>query len=217
MLDKLKSLNPDIEFYSVYDPEFSVFGRIITDFDATEIIETAKKIPNPESGSTYRASEPTFEDLKSVKEIEKLFFGELPAQAGYCWGHNTKMNATEWHFCSEINIAVTPIVLILGNVWDIKDGVIDSSKFKAFYVPQGVTVEVYSTSLHFCPCQVSDSGFGSYVGLAKGTNTPLEDNHSEKYIFAKNKWLISHVDNDALIARGAFAGITGKNFEIKYK
>ena len=44
MLENLKKLNPDVDFYDVSDKEFASFGRIVKNLDATEIIETAKKI-----------------------------------------------------------------------------------------------------------------------------------------------------------------------------
>ena len=34
--------------------------------------------------------------------------------------------------------------------------------------------------------------------------------------YNKNKWIIAHTENEALINRGIFAGITGINFKIKY-
>ena len=216
MLERLKTLNPDIEFFSVYDKEFAPFGRVITDFDASSIIEAAKKIKKPERGAAYVASEESFEALPAAKEIEKRFFGTLPAQAGYCWGYNTMMNATEWHTASEINITVTPLVLILGHIWDIENNTIDSSKFKAFYVPAGVTLEAYATSLHYCACQVSDEGFGCYIGLPKGTNTSLEEKTENALLVAKNKWLIAHTENTQMVNDGCVGGITGVNFEIKY-
>lgn len=216
MLEILKKLNPDVDFYDVSDKEFASFGRIVKNLDATEIIDTAKKIPNPESGSSYQPSVEDFEKLNIAETIKNEYYGSLPTQIGYCWGHNTMMNATEWHTSSEINIAITPLVLILGHVWDIKDGKIDSSKFKAFYLPAGTVVEVYATSLHFCPCEVSKDGFGCVVGLPAGTNTDLEIETENKMLFRKNKWIIAHVENETLINRGVVAGITGTNYEIKY-
>ena len=216
MLENLKKLNPEIELYDVSDKEFAPFGRIIKGLDATEIIETAKKIPNPESGSSYLPTVEAFEKLNIAKTIKNEFFGSMPTQVGYCWGHSNFLNATEWHTSSEINIAVTPLVLILGHIWDINDGKIDSSKFKAFYLPAGTVVEVYATSLHFCPCEVDEDGFGCVVGLPTGTNTDLTVNKEDPMLFRKNKWIIAHVDNEALKKKGVVAGITGTNYEIKY-
>ena len=217
MIDKLRNLNPNIEFYSVFDDTFSKFGRIIKTLNPDEIIETANEIPNPLNGSTYLPSVEEFENLKIAEEIKNEFFGTLPTQIGYCFGHSNFLNATEWHTSSEINIAVTPLVLILGHIWDIKDDKIDSSKFKAFYVPKGTVIEVFATSLHFCPCEVEKSGFGCVVCLPSCTNTDLEIAPENKMLFRKNKWIICHKDNKALIERGVVSGITGENFEIKYK
>ena len=216
MLEKLKKLNPEIPFFDVHDKEFAKYGRLIEDLDTAEIINTAKMIENPENGSTYQPSVEAFEKLDIAKTIADNFFGTLPTQIGYCWGHNNFLNATEWHMSSEINIAVTPLVLILGHVWDIKDGVIDSSKFKAFYLPEGTAVEVYATTLHFCPCEVSEHGFGAVVALPKGTNTELENREENSLLYRRNKWIICHNDNSTLINRGVIAGISGTNFEIKY-
>ena len=217
MLEKLKKLNSDIAFFDVSDDEFAPFGRILKNMDAGEIIEAAKKIPNPEgNGSMYKPSLEDFEFLDIASKIENECFGTLPTQVGYCWGHSNFLNATEWHTSSEINIAVTPLVLILGHIWDIKDGKIDSSKFKAFYLPAGTVVEVYSTSLHFCPCEVNENGFGCVVALPTGTNTDLTVKTEDPMLFRKNKGIIAHVENEALKNKGVVAGITGTNYEIKY-
>ena len=56
MLEKLKKINPEVEFYDVSDKEFALFGRIIKNLDTTEILEVAKEISNPESGSSYLPS-----------------------------------------------------------------------------------------------------------------------------------------------------------------
>ena len=216
MIENLKKLNPDIKLYDVNSPEFAVFGRIIKSIDVAEITSVAKQIANPENGSSYQPKVEAFEKLDIAETIKIEFFGSMPTQIGYCWGHNNFLNATEWHTSSEINIAITPLLLILGHIWDIKDGKIDSSDFKAFYLPEGTAVEVYSTSLHFCPCEVEKSGFGCVVGLPQGTNTDLDIIPDNKMLFRKNKWIIAHVDNKALIDRGVVAGITGTNYEIKY-
>lgn len=216
MLNKIKELNSEIEIFDINDKEFETFGRVINGVNTDEIIAAAKKIQNPKSGSSYMPSVEAFEGLDIAKTIKNDCFGSMPTQIGYCWGHNNFLNATEWHTSSEINVAVTPLVLILGHVWDIKDGNINSKKFKTFYLPSGTVVEVYATSLHFCPCEVSEAGFGCVVALPKGTNTDLETPSGDKLIFRKNKWIIAHEENETLKAKGVASGISGINYEIKY-
>lgn len=216
MLESLKKLNPNIQIYSANDSEFKTFGRVIENLDTTEIIAAAKKIAPPETGSVYTPSEESFEKLQIASQIKNNYFGTLPTQIGYCYGHNSFLNAAEWHTSSEINIAVTPLMLILGHIWDIKDGKIDSSSFKAFYLPKGTAVEVYATTLHFCPCEAEKGGFGCVVGLPLDTNTPLDVTPDNPLLFRKNKWIIAHEENTPLINRGVISGIAGENFEIKY-
>lgn len=105
---------------------------------------------------------------------------------------------------------------MLGHRWEIKNQHIDASKFRAFYVPKGATVEVYATTLHFCPCQVSDQGFRCVVALPENTNVALETKQKDQRLTAKNKWLLAHVENEGKIKQGALPGITGKNYEIQY-
>jgi hypothetical protein len=54
------------------------------------------------------------------------------------------------------------------------------------------------------------------VALPEGTNTDLTIAVNDPLLFRKNKWIIAHVENDALIARGVVAGITGENYKINY-
>ncbi len=216
MLEVLKQKNPGIEVYSVFDEAFESYGQVIEGIDVSEIIRVAEGIALPEHGSAYVPTEPRFEKLAVADTIRDELFGTLPTQIGYCWGYNTDMDATEWHTATEINIAVTDVVLILGHRWEVKNDTIDSSAFKAFYAPKGTVLECFATTLHYCPCQAQDEGFGWVVALPKDTNTTLEKAVADKRITAKNKWLYAHNDNQALIDKGAVPGITGVNHSIKY-
>lgn len=203
-----------MKIYSVNDAEFKQFGRVIA-LDTDELIRAAEKIALPEEGSLYEPSVAEFEGLAVKNTIKDNFFGGLPAQLGYCWGHNSCLNALEWHTCSEINVGVTDLILLLGDVRDIEPGnKYNSERVMAFKLKKGEAIEVYATTLHFCPIEVSEDGFGCIVGLLEGTNTPLEAPAENKLIFRKNKWLIAHNDNKALIDRGACAGIYGPNHKI---
>ena len=205
------------KIYSVEDAEFRTYGRIIYDLDITEVVEAAKQIENPAEGSSYLPSIDEFEKLEIFHEIEDKFYGTLSGQLGYCWGHNQVMNAMEYHFSHEINIAVTPFVLILGHIWDVENMKVDSNTFRAFYVPQGTVLEIYATTLHFCPCQVSDAGFGCIVGLPRGTNVPIDGPVEAKPLFKQNKWVLAHEDNTSLVEKGIFPGITGENYVVQYE
>lgn len=205
------------KIYSVEDAEFRSYGRIIHGMDITDIVEAAKKIEYPAEGSAYLPSVKEFEELAIFREIEKACYGTLPTQLGYCWGHNQVMNAMEYHSSNEINIAVTPFILILGHTWDVEDMKVDSRKFQAFYVPQGCVLEIYATTLHFCPCQASEEGFGCVVGLPKGTNVPIDGPAPAKPLFKQNKWVLAHKDNTALTEKGIVPGITGENYIIEYE
>lgn len=216
MLNLLKEKNSDINIYSVFDVQFAPFGRIIKNIDTAEIIKAAEKLDKPMEGSSYLPSVEEFEGLYVASLIENECFGTLPTQIGYCFGHSNFLNAAEWHKSSEVNIAVTPLVLFLGHITDIVDGKIDSSRFKAFYLPKGTVVEIYATTLHFCPCEVSKEGFGCVVALPSDTNTSLTVKTQDNKLFRRNKWIIAHMENQKLIDKGVIPGISGKNYEIKY-
>lgn len=215
MLVNLNKQNK-IKIYSVKDDKFKTFGNVLEGFDTNEIISVSKTIQMPEINTIYTASEPKFETLEIAKQIKEKCFGHMPVQIGYCYGKSSRLNGTEWHASNEINIATTPLVLLLAHIWDMDNNKIDSSCFKAFYLPQGTVCEIYSTSLHFCPCQVTEDGFGMVVALSEGTNTDLDKKDENPLLFRKNKWIIAHNDNKALIDRGVIPGISGENIKISY-
>ncbi len=215
MLEKLRKLNPDIEIFSIKDDEFKKYGNVL-DIDTAEIVDACGRLTLPENGSGYEASVESLENLSISEKLRDIMFGGCAAQIGITHGHNTCMNGMEYHRCSEVNVAATPLVLILGLQYEMEGTEYDSSRAKAFYLEKGDAVEVYATSLHFCPCQLSDEGFSCVVVLPKDTNTMLDKPSDDKLLFKKNKWIICHDENQSLIDRGVYPGMHGKNYEIKY-
>ncbi|WP_163194068.1 DUF4867 family protein [Clostridium thermarum] len=203
---------------NVTDREFRKYGQILKNYDFAEILEKMKSTPLPE-GVTYEPSIKELEDLEIAKELRDREFGELPIQIGYCNGNNYMLNAVEYHRSSEINIAVTDLILLLGSQQDIEaDYTYNTANIEAFFVPAGTAIEVYATTLHYAPCNANEGGFKCVVVLPKDTNKPL-DNKAEKVnedalLFAKNKWLIGHKNTD-LGAQGAFIGLVGENISLK--
>ena len=199
----------------VTDPAFRKYGQVLEGYDFTGLIKEMKHTPVPED-VIYVPSVEELEALDIMKDLQNKGYGGLPVQIGYCNGHNKKLNAVEYHRNSEINVAVTDLVLLIGHQQDIEpDHTYDTSKIEAFLVPAGTGIEVYATTLHYAPCHVNEGGFQCVVVLPKGTNTDLtfqtEKTGEDSLMTAKNKWLIAH--EDAKIA-GAFNGLKGENITI---
>lgn len=220
-LENLRKLNPGLPFYSVYDPEFRPFGRVI-DFDASSLIETCEKAAvMPESGCSYVTDMPELEALPAFENVKHILRGEGSCQIGVCWGYNQMLNCLEYHRASEHDIGVSDCVLLLASQQDMEDGVLPAGKVKAFFLPKGTTAELYATTLHYAPCQVSDEGFRCIIVLPRGTNAPLEKpipaEGDGRLLWAADKWLIAHEDMKDMIADGAFPGLKGENYCVNYK
>ncbi|MDO5702813.1 MAG: DUF4867 family protein [Lachnospiraceae bacterium] len=209
-----------MKIYSVMDPEFKPYGRVIEGCSVSEILRVLRsETPLPE-GVVYV---PDFDPIRSLDEAKRLsvtLFGGVPAQFGFCNGHNTKLNCLEYHRCSEFNLGTEDFILLLGLQHEIEDGMLDTAAVKAFRVPAGVLVEVYATSLHYAPCHTDPSkGFKVLVVLSQGTNldidmkayAPLQA--EEEYLTAANKWLLAH-EESAEAKGGAKVGLKGVNIDI---
>ncbi len=206
-----------MKIYSVYDPEFAPYGKVLEGYDTAELVDAMLKIPFGE-GVSY---EPTIDSLEACAIFEELSvnaYGGMPVQLGMCWGHNTKLNCLEYHRDSEVNIGSHDFILLLALESDIKDGKLDTACVKAFKAPAGVAVEVYATALHYAPCHVNEAdGFHTAIVLPKGTNTEkpalTPKNEEDKWLWARNKWLLAHPETSEA-AQGAYVGLVGENIDI---
>ena len=104
---------------NVTDPEFRRYGRIVDGYDFTEMIKVMEQTPLPEE-VIYVPSDNKLEKTEPAIDLKMRIFGELPIQIGYCNGHNSKLNALEYHRSSEVNIAATDMILLLGSREDVK-------------------------------------------------------------------------------------------------
>ncbi|MDR1096548.1 MAG: DUF4867 family protein [Tannerella sp.] len=216
--EELIKLNPGLNIREL-DPEpFREYGKIITDYDFTGLIAWMDRETSiPEEGNIYKSSVPELEQVDVKEQLEKGFYGEMPIQIGYCNGHNSTLNGLEYHIGSEINIAVTDLILMLGKLQDVADGQCDAENVDIFFIPKGVAVQLYETTLHFAPCKTTADGFKCIVVLPRGTNEPLENDkavYGDRYLFARNKWLLAHPGRKALMEKNAWPGITGSNLKI---
>lgn len=208
-----------MKIQSVFDKTFATYGKILEGYDFTTLLNTLEaNSDKPADSVIYVPSVDALEATKVCAELRDNCYGGMPIEIGYCNGTNTKLNCFEYHRDSEINIAADDAILLVARQQDIIDGQIDSSKTEAFLLPKGTGVEVYATTLHYAPCSAKNGeGFRVAIVLPKGTNeekpaiTPK--NEEDKWLQARNKWLIAHKDTNEA-KNGAHVGITGENIDI---
>ena len=207
-----------MHIYSVTDPEFKPYGKVLEGYDTAALIEAMKAIEMPAEGTAYRPGIESLEACAIFGEFSERAYGGMPIQLGMCWGHNSKLNCLEYHRDSEVNVGWKDFILLLAKQDEITNGVLDTEKVKAFRVPKGLPVEVYATTLHYAPCHTCPHcGFRVAVVLPKGTNTdkPVFEPKCEEdtWMTARNKWLLAHPESREA-KNGAHIGLRGENLDV---
>lgn len=201
---------------SVTDASFRKYGKVLTGYDCSQLLKAMEHTPLPDD-VIYVPGDEQLEHLPIAEEFKNRGYGGLEIQIGYCNGNNHALNALEYHRSSEINVAVTDLVLLIGSQQEVTEEFqYDTAKVEAFLVPAGTAVEVYATTLHYAPCNAEGAkGFRCVVVLPKGTNTDidfaLQGDDDDKLMTAKNKWLIAHEEAGI---EGAFIGLQGENLSV---
>ena len=198
---------------NVTTSDFRPYGYLLNgDFsDVVEYLEEESALPL--EGNIYTREDEEMFGLPSSKKIHEMVFGLGEMEAGYCNGHNTKLNCMEFHACPEVNVAGTDMVLLLALPKDIVDGKLDSSKAKAYFVPEGTALVLRPYVLHFSPCMYKEKPFRCAVFLSGGTNRDLALKPSDPLLWKENKWLLAHPESKQA-KDGAYIGITGENTEV---
>jgi len=221
-----------MEIKSVLEDEFKPYGRVLKGIELGGLLKEMESTPLPEN-VIYVPSDEKLEKLDVYSVMSDSIYGRMPVQIGYCNGHNQYLNALEYHRSSEINVAVTDMILLLGRQQDISENyTYDTSKTEAFFVPAKTAIEIYATTLHYAPCGIEGAGFKCVVVLPKGTNYDLKKTaeldggygriekeaegaysgtkcvSEDRLLAASNKWLIAHPDSGI---EGAYFGLIGEN------
>ena len=175
-----------IQIQKVTDKSFRKYGRILTgEYDVAELMTAMEKTECPDDAVIYIPSDKEIEKLPVMKAFTDSLYGGLPIQIGYCNGNNHLLNAVEYHRSSEVNVACTDLILLIGSEQDIEDDyTYDTSKIEAFLLPKG------NLDLEVKP----------------------EGAKEDPLLVARNKWLIAH--EDAKI-EGAFNGLKGENISVE--
>ncbi len=224
-IQELQQLNPSFKIYDVNSQDFERYGRILDLKCRKDLINKLEKDTIiPKEGNIYEPFVREWEEQDIVDELIQYYAGQI--EIGYCNGQNTKLNALEWHNCSEINVFSTDALLFLAKLDDLEDYRIDSSLVKAFFVKKGTALIVGKDTLHFAPCKTEESGFKAIIVLGNFTNTELNDediairekakNEVDSLLFKTNKFIICHKEADNLVKQGVKPYISGENYNLKF-
>lgn len=219
MLNELRKLNSEIKLYTTDDKEFCKYGRVIN-IDNDNIVDyfSSKKEQNEIKNSVksnYITHIPNLPFDPNIEKIKHDIFGELPIQVGIVKGRNQSLTGTEYHQGSEVNIAITDCILVLGSKYDMINETIDISQMEIFYIKKGQTIEIYSSTLHYTPIETNTNGFSMLVILLEGTNTDIEFKNGEM-LCKKNKWYVCHPSQTEKIKLGFKVGLTGDLLTLFY-
>ena len=127
---------------SVLDEEFKAYGRVL-DMDVWEFMQEVENLPVAPAGQVlYEASVLSFEGTDLFRTFQETVYGGMPVEFGCCHGFNSKLNGLEYHRDSEINIAGTDMILMVGHRWDIdyEHNLYDTANVEAFFFTKGTTV-----------------------------------------------------------------------------
>ncbi|MFM9277472.1 DUF4867 family protein [Paenibacillus jiagnxiensis] len=219
MLEQLNRKNKPIIIHDVLSEAFRPFGRVWLNIDVTELIACAQgKFPIPQEGNQYVPSDAELEAFPSAHRIKNEIYGGIPIQIGFCAGRNAKLTGMEYHQGSEVVIAATDCVHFLGRMQDIQNNNYYGGNARAFFQPKGSVIELYSTTLHYAPCKVTEDGYLTLVVLPQGTNEPLDASGSKRenvLLAKKNKFLMVHETQTEKVAQGIHPGLKGELREIR--
>ena len=118
-----------MKIFSVTDPEFKPYGRVVTGLDTAkaEILAALANTPLP-AATDYVAEDAALQELPAAVEVSEHLFGGMPCQLGWCNGHNTYLNCLEYHRDSEFNLGTEDFVLLLARQEEIAGGKLDTAK-----------------------------------------------------------------------------------------
>lgn len=169
---------------------FAQYGNVIQQIDSTEMVATLRaQFTIPKSGVEYVRTAEVLENLAIIKQLAHRVYGDMPIQAGYVCGHNRGLEGVEYHQGSEVIVAATDLILLLGKREDLHDDRFDSRRAVAFSVQRGQMVELYGTTLHHCPCHVDhEEGFLAAIILLQGTNAELGNLEPVGILARQNTW-----------------------------
>ena len=68
-----------MKIYSIHDPEFKPYGKVLEGYDTACLVNAMKTIPLPESGTAYEQSIPALEATCLYGPFQNNAYGGMPA------------------------------------------------------------------------------------------------------------------------------------------
>lgn len=217
-IEDFRKANPQYKILSVDDSAFNDFG-VVYHFKVDDVEKVMNKFAIPAEGSKYIASIPELEATQTIKQIGRDIYAGMPIDAGVTIGHADTFTAFEYHQCSETNIMLNDVVMVLAKRQTLEaQGSIDPNReAKMFFVPKGTVIELYNDSLHYAPLQVTKDGYRVIVVVIHGTNSvlPAGFESTNPRVVKQGKFQVVHRSRKDKIAQGYQVAVVGDLIHTK--
>lgn len=211
-LDVVKKRNPNRCILTVQNKRFEQYGKVLGIVKDTTLQKFEPYCKNLQNKCEYEPNLPICGQF--LEKIKTSIYGGMNIQCGIVQGMNKQLTGIEYHQGSEVNIALSDCILLLGKKADMKDDSYDTALIETFYLRKNEVIEIYSDTLHYTPIQSDDNGFALAVILLEGTNTCM-DVTLPGMLIKKNKWYITHSSQLHKIEQGCLPNLIGDLIEIK--
>ena len=212
-IDKFRQINPNYKIYDIHDSSFSDYGVVYPFDNVSEIDDVISQYAKPKDGMKYVSPLKELESKRLINKIKYDIFGDMPIDVGLTFGHSEEFTAFEYHQCSEVNIMLDDVIMVLGKRQTLETyGTIDPNReAKMFYVPKGSIIELYNDTLHYAPLQVTSEGYKVVVIVISGTNTSLSENvvTANPRLVKKGKFQVVHACRKDKLAQGYKLAVVG--------
>ena len=207
-----------MKIFSVTDPEFKPYGRVVTGLDTAkaEILAALANTPLP-AATDYVAEDAALQELPTAVEVSEHLFGGMPCQLLVQRSQHLfelpgipprqRVQSGYRRFCA--------VACQAGGNRGRQAGHRQGQGVPRPGRHTGGSLR-HDAALRALPCGRSQ-GFRVLVALPKGTNTAKpaikNDGGDDPQLWACNKWLLAHPDS-AEAKAGAYVGLVGENVHI---
>ncbi|WP_236565879.1 DUF4867 family protein [Escherichia albertii] len=178
---------------SIHSDEFHLYGNVISVINVDSLLKYLKdEISVPADQVAYVRSDERLNRYSAMSDIQCQIYGEMPVQAGYVCGVNTTQNGFEYHQGSEVIIAASDFFLFLGKRGLMQGDTFNGELAEPFFIPAKSVIELYSTTLHYCPISINAQPFSAAIILLDGTNEDINGKKKPTILSKRNTWFIAH-------------------------